>query len=125
MDTLLREARLTRGYTAAGKGATSLCVGRQFFGLIGVETEYLTFQPGKIAAVEMINLPPFFEKFAASIRHADVPGGSEATYRFQFTARPAWLRPILHPIMLAVLTHETRKRLRSLSAFLKKEPLNP
>ena len=70
-DTLLREARLTRGHKVAEKGATSLCVGKPFFGLIGIETRYLTFVPGSIAAVEMINRPPFFEHFAASIRHED------------------------------------------------------
>ena len=120
-DTLLREARLTRGHLQPGKGATSLCVGRHFFGLIGVETKYLTFHPGVLAAVEMINRPPFFESFAASIRHTEVAGGgSQAIYRFQFTARPAWLRWILHPLMLIALRFETRKRLRSLAAFLEK-----
>ena len=73
-DTLLREARLTRGHTAAAKGATSLCVGKPPVGWIGIETRYLTFVPGSIAAGEMINRPPFFEHFAASIRHEDSAG---------------------------------------------------
>ena len=54
-DTLLREARLTQGHMVAGKGATSLCVGRPLFGLIGIETRYVTFTPGSVAAVEMVN----------------------------------------------------------------------
>lgn len=78
-DTLLREAKLTRGHKLAQKGATSLCVGKPFFGIIGVETEYLTFDPGKIAAVKMVNSPPFFQTFAASIRHQDTPKGSTLT----------------------------------------------
>jgi hypothetical protein len=117
-DTLLREARLTRGNTESAKGATSLCVGKPLFGLIGIETRYVTFSPGTIAAVEMINRPPFFEHFAASIRHVDVDGGSVATYKFQFTAKPRFLRWLLHPLMTMALRFETQKRLRALASFL-------
>jgi hypothetical protein len=120
-DTLLKEARLTRGNTAAAKGATSLCVGKPFFGLIGIETRYLTFVPGSIAAVEMINRPPFFEHFAASIRHEELPEGSRLTYKLNFSARPRFLRWLLHPIMLVALRHETRKRLAALAEFLGKD----
>jgi len=117
-DTLLREARLTQGHAVAIKGATSLCVGRPLFGLIGIETRYITFHPGALAAVEMVNHPPFFKRFVASIRHEDTAHGSIATYKFQFTARPAILRWILHPIMLHVLRRETVKRLQALAAYL-------
>ena len=119
-DTLLREARLTRGHTKASKGATSLCVGKPLLGLIGIETRYVTFTPGKIAAVEMINRPPFFEHFAASIRHTDVDCGSVAAYKFQFTARPLFLRWLLHPAMSLALRFETQRRLRALASFLSK-----
>ena len=117
-DTLLREARLTRGFTQAGPHATSLCVGKPLFGTIGIETRYVTFKPGVIAAVEMINSPPFFETFAASIRHATAAGGSTATYKFRFTARPRFLAWLMEPIMLIVLRHETRRRLDALAIFL-------
>jgi hypothetical protein len=119
-DTLLREARLTRGCTIAQKGATSFCIGKHLGGCIGIETKYLTFKPGEVAAVEMINDTPFFSDFAASIRHTDTTTGSLATYRFQFTARPRYLRWILHPVMRCVLQFETKKRLRALSNFLTK-----
>ncbi len=120
-DTLLREARLTRGHAAAGKGATSLCVGKPLFGLVGIETRYLTFEPGRVAAVEMINRPPLFDRFAASIRHEDRDGGSILTYKLSFTARPRCLRWVLHPILRAVLRAETRKRLKALAAYLERE----
>jgi len=123
-DTLLKEARLTRGHTIAEKGATSLCVGKPFFGVIGIETRYLTFTPGVVAAVEMINSPPFFAHFAASIRHQNTEQGSLLTYRFQFTARPRWLRWFLHPLMRIALAYETKKRLEALSGFLGKREKN-
>jgi len=120
-DTLLCEAHLTGGHTESAKGATSLCVGKPLFGMIGIETRYVTFSPGSIAAVEMINRPPFFERFAASIRHSDIEGGSVATYRFQFTSRPHTLRWILDPIMSMVLRKETQRRLKALAHFLLKD----
>ena len=117
-DTLLKEARLTRGYEVAEKDATSLCVGKPFFGLIGVETEYVSFKPGEIAAVKLVNHPPFFREFAASIRHEDNAEGSTATYQFRFKAKPGFLRWLLEPIMLRALRKETAKRLEALAAFL-------
>lgn len=117
-DTLLCEARLTRGHRQAGPGATSLCVGKPWLGRIGLETRYVTFSPGSVAAVEMINRPPFFESFAASIRHHDTDRGSIATYKLRFVARPAWLRPVLEPIMLVILRRETEKRLAALARFM-------
>ena len=118
-DTLLRKAVLTRGHEKAEKGATSLCVGRPFFGLFGIETRYVTFNEGEIAAVELINRPPLFGEFAASIGHDDNDAGSTATYKFRFAARPKFLRWLLEPLMLKALRAETAKRLKSLSDFLR------
>ncbi len=121
-DTLLKEASLTRGHTMAAVGATALCVGRPFFGIVGIETAYLTFRRGVVAAVEMINRPPFFESFSASIRHRDTPTGSLLTYKFNFKARPRLMRWLLEPVMLAALRHETKQRLRALSQYLASAP---
>ncbi len=117
-DTLLREARLTGGHECAAAGATSVCVGKAFFGRVGIETRYVTFTPGIVAAVVMINQPPFFKTFAASIRHKDTAVGSVAIYKFRFTARPRTLRWLIEPVMLAYLRHETRRRLRALGRHL-------
>ncbi len=117
-DTLLAEAKLTRGSARAQAGATSLCVSKPALGSIGIETRYVTFREGALAAVEMINCPPFFETFAASIRHEPSGAGSLATYKLHFRAKPRWLRPLLEPVMAIALRHETRKRLLALSRHL-------
>lgn len=121
-DTLLRKAELTRGCARAEQGATSLCVGRPFFGIFGLETRYVTYQEGKIAAVEMINHPPLFGEFAASIRHENNDAGSIATYKFRFTARPRILRWFLEPLILRALKAETAKRLSALAQYLIHNP---
>ena len=117
-DTLLKEARLTRGCERAERGATSLCVGKPFFGAFAMETKYVTFTPPKIAAVSLINSPPLFAEFAASIRHEDNEEGSLMTYKFRFSAKPKMLRWLLEPLMLFALQAETRKRLNALAEFL-------
>jgi hypothetical protein len=117
-DTLLKEARLTQGHTEAGIGATSLCVGKPFFGIFGIETRYVTFDESHIAAVTMINSPPLFATFAASIRHEDNAQGSTITYKLRFTAKPRAMRWLLEPIMLKALQVETAKRLCALADFL-------
>ena len=117
-DTLLREARFTGGHTVAKAGATTLCVGKPLLGIIGIETTYVTFARGVVAAVNMINRPPFFDSFAASIRHHDLSEGSSVTYKLTFRARPRCLRWLLEPIMMIVLRHETKERLRALSCHL-------
>jgi len=119
-DTLLSAAYLDDGHTAAGKGATSVCVGRRSLGGLALKTVYVSFDRPRVAAVKMINAPPFFATWAASIRHADVePGASRITYVFQFTARPAWLRWLLEPIMGLLFRWETRKRLLALRAHFR------
>lgn len=121
-DTLLVDARLTRDHTKAQKGATSICTGKPLFGLIGIETRYVSFREGELAAVEMINRPPLFAAFSASIRHQDNAAGSMMTYKFRFAAKPRFLRWLLEPIMLIELRKETGKRLDALAEFLGSKP---
>jgi len=121
-DTLLSEARMTRGSRQPGLGETSLCRAKPWLGGIGIETRYVTFRPGEVAAVQMINHPPMFSSFNASIRHEAHEPGSLVVYTLNFEAQPRWLAPLLEPVMLRVLEWETRKRLKSLARFLADTP---
>lgn len=117
-DTLLREAYLEPEFAEAARGAVSVCRGRWILGGFALRTEYVTFEKGKVAAVKMLNQPPFFDTFAASIRHFSVSkDNSEIIYKFNFTAKPRWLRWILHPVMSRIFAWETRKRLEALKKF--------
>ena len=116
-DPLLSAAYLDDGHTAAAKGETSVCVGRRSLGAIAVKTVYVTFERPRLAAVKMVNAPPFFQSWAASIEHEDVaPQQSRITYRFHFTTKPRWLRFLLDPIMQRLFAWETGKRLAALQA---------
>lgn len=122
-DTLLQKAYLEKGFPVACKGAISVCQGRAILGGFALRTEYVSFERGKVAAVKMLNRPPFFDTFAASIRHRNTgENESEIVYKVHFTAKPKFLRPILHPLMNAVFAWETRKRLASLKKFFEQNP---
>ena len=119
-DSMLSEARLLAGATAAGSGVRSLCVGTWRGAFLALETEYIRFEPGRVAAVTLTNRPPFFERFAATIRHDAVgEARSRLTYTYSFHARPRFLAFLLEPIMNAMLKREIRTRLRSLQHFLR------
>ena len=117
-DTLLREAYLEPEFTEAGRGAISVCRGKLILGGFALRTQYVSFEKGRVAAVKLLNQPPFFDTFAASIRHVEIDAHhSEVIYKVNFTAKPYRLRPILHPLMRVVLVWETRKRLKALKKF--------
>lgn len=116
-DPLLSAAYLDDGHSVAAKGATSVCVGRSSLGSFALKTVYVTFERPHLAAVKMVNAPPFFLTWAASIEHEDVgPAQSRITYRFHFTTKPRLLRFLLDPVMQQVFAWETRKRLCALQA---------
>jgi len=117
-DTLLQAAYLEDGATVAAQGVTAVCVGRRSLGGITLKTVYVTFEPPTLAAVRMLNTPPFFQSWAASIRHEDISEHeSRLTYKFQFTTRPDILRFALEPLVKRLFVWETRKRLRALKSF--------
>lgn len=117
-DTLLSAAYLTDGCVRAEAGATSVCVGRRSLGGIALKTIYVTFDRPRLAAVKMLNQPPLFGTWAASIRHEDLgPAQSRITYTWTFTARPRRLAWLLEPIMQRLFTWETRRRLAALRRY--------
>lgn len=118
-DSMLREARLLGGATAAGTGVRSRCVGTWRSAFLALETEYVRFEPGQVAAVKLTNRPPFFEEFAATIRHTALDAGrSRARYIYFFRARPRFLASFLEPLMNTLLRREVHLRLRSLRRYL-------
>ncbi|MCE9552019.1 MAG: SRPBCC family protein [Planctomycetes bacterium] len=121
-DTLLQAAYLTDDHTQADLGAVSICRGKWMLGGIALKTRYVSFRRPEVAAVKMLDRPPLFEEFAATIRHQDLEGDcSSIEYVFHFSARPKWLRPVLQPLMTWVFAVETRKRLRALRNYFERQ----
>ena len=119
-DTMLSEARILGEADAAATGVTTRCVGSWRSGWMPMETIYVNFKPGEVAAVKLTNRPPFFDHFAATIRHTPLEyGRSQVDYIYLFRSRPRWLAPLLEPIMNVALRWETNKRLLALKAYFK------
>ena len=94
------------------------CKGRPHLGGLELKTKYVSFRPPEVAAVKMVNRPPFFDTFAATILHQDLSDSSSSVeYKYNFTARQSGFASILHPLMNAMLAFETKKRLRALKHF--------
>jgi FAD/FMN-containing dehydrogenase len=125
-DTLLRAAYLTDGHTVAGKGVTSICVGRRSLGSLAFKTVYVTFERPTRAAVKLVNAPPWFETWAATIQHQDISAqDSRITYTFHFTVRPRVLQSLLDPLIERVFRWETQKRLRALQHYFASRTPDP
>jgi hypothetical protein len=92
-DTLLRSAETVDGVDP-GPGVEAVCRARWGLGGLSFRTRYVTFRRPELSAVVLVNQPPVFRTWAASIRHRPLPGGrSEAVYTLTFTCRPAcWPR---------------------------------
>ena len=119
-DPFLREARLLGGAKAAAPGVRAWCVA--WYGL-GMETEYVTVTPPRVAAVRMTRGPWLLGSFAGSWRFEPAgPGRARVTFRYRLTARPRWLRRLLHPLLAAFFGRDTRRRLRALRRVVSASP---
>ncbi len=117
-DSLLSEAQILGDAKTIHIGTRTLCVGKLSTLKIPMVTEYINFEPGRVAAVKLCNHPPFFKAFAATTRHEEVTKDeSRITYIYSFESRPSILRWILNPFINWRLKRETQARLRSLKAF--------
>ena len=121
-DTLLRKAILFDA--EPGVGAIAACSAKWWLGGFTFRTRYVSFDRPRLAAVTLTDPVFVFAKWAASIRHKDVPtGGSTVTYTLTFTGRPRFFARLTERVALAAFRIETSRRLRALKRFLESEPV--
>lgn len=111
-DPFLKEARLVGGAKEAGVGVRAYCVARTG---MGMEAEYITFNPPHVTAVKMTKGPRILAKFAGSWRFQEVaPGRTRVTFRYNLAAAPRWLGFALNPILRVIFTIDVKQRLKGL-----------
>jgi len=111
-DPFLKSAELLDGAAAAGVGVRAYCVAR--VGL-GMETEYVSFNPPRTTAAKMTRGPWLIDSFAGSWHFEEVAGGKTLVrFCYHLRARPRFLSWLLTPIMGWVFRRDTRKRLAAL-----------
>ncbi len=97
-DPFLRSAELLDGSPSAGVGVRALCVAHNG---LGMETEYVSFNPPHTCAVKMTRGPRLLDRFAGSWRFDEVsPGQTRVTFSYH-----------LRPAALAVVAPDTARRL--------------
>lgn len=113
----------------ADVGKIAVCTARWILGGYSFRNRYVTFKPPHLAAIKLASKPPFFTKWAASLRHEPIDSDdtdrtadhredmSLTTYTMTFTCRPAFVEPIAKRIF----KREKGNRLRSLADFLQRE----
>ena len=111
-DPFLKSAELMDGATAPGVGVRAYCVARSG---LGMETEYVSFNPPRTTAVKMTRGPWAIDSFAGSWHFEELAGGqTRVGFRYHLRARPRWLSWLLTPVMGWVFRRDTRKRLAAL-----------
>lgn len=115
-DPFLKEARLLDGATKPGVGVRAWCVAQW---RIGMETEYVSFAPPRIAAVKMTRGPWMLEKFGGAWEFTPVDGGrTKVTFRYQLRTRPRWISWAVEPMARRWFSRETRLRVAALAKTL-------
>jgi ribosome-associated toxin RatA of RatAB toxin-antitoxin module len=118
-DPFLRSAELLHGSRNAERGATSRCAAKFRAGGLSMDTEYVTFDRPKVAAVRLVRGPWCFKSFAATIRHSETSeNNSVVTYNYNFSTKPRWLTFLLDPIVAKIFHRETTARLKALKNFI-------
>ncbi len=118
-DRFLKEAALAGGDRWPFLGARAWCVARNG---LGMESEYIAYDPPEVAAVKMTRGPAMLESFAGSWRFEEMgPGLTRATFRYHFETKPKWLRWLLNPMFYAIFLRETVGRLEALKRAVELE----
>jgi len=113
-DPFVREQRLLDGAPAAAAGVRTWTRSRHRLQMV---SQYVAFRPPRHVGMRMLSGPRFFESFSGGWNFVPTrDGGTEATWRYNFTIRPRWLAPVADRVGTFVLGREVRKRL---AAFAK------
>ena len=74
-------------------------------------SEYVSWRPPTSTGMTMVEGPWFFERFGGGWRFVPDGAGTKAVWKYTFTTRPAWLRPLADRIGTWLLNREIRARI--------------
>lgn len=118
-DPFLKEARLVGGADQPGIGVRAWCVAKTG---MGMETEYVSFNPPERTAIKMTRGPAILKSFAGSwVFEAKGENRTRVIFRYHLAASPQWLRWILEPVLKLVFSRDTKKRLEALKQAVEKQ----
>ena len=108
-DPFVKEQHLLDGAASAAKGVRTSTTSRHGLRMV---SEYVTFRPPGHVGMRMVEGPWFFQSFSGGWNFAARDdGATDATWRYNFTCRPGWIRPVADPIGRWLLGRDIRRRL--------------
>jgi len=116
-DPFLKSAELLDGAASADVGVRAYCVAHNG---LGMETEYVSFNPPRACAVKMTRGPRMIASFAGSWRFEEASAGATRV-GFRYNLRASWR--LLTPIIGWIFGRETRKRLKALKEAIEQRGL--
>ena len=115
-DPFIRHQRLVDAARPA-KGVRTMTRTRLGLGML---SEYASYRPPTSVGMTMLRGPWFLERFGGGWRFSpeerDGAAGTAATWKYTYSVRAAWLRPIAEPIGQWLLGREISARIAAFAA---------
>ncbi len=113
-DPFIHAQQLLDGAVAPAKGVRTETVSKHRLRMV---SEYVSFKPPTQVGMRMVEGPWFFASFGGGWSFAMAEdGGTNATWRYTFAVKPAWLAPIADLIGSRLLQRDIDARI---AAFAK------
>jgi hypothetical protein len=118
-DSLVSATHVLGGAPCPFVGAVTENAGAGALRGLSMRTQFVSYEPPRVAAATMLGRSFPFTRWAASMRHrSTAPNQSLLIYTYSFEVGPAALRWLLEPIVKRIFDWQTRRRFARLRAFL-------
>ena len=118
-DSLVSASSVQGGAPCPFVGAVTENAGAGALRGLSMRTQFVSFEPPRLAAATMLGRSFPFTQWAASMRHqATAPNQSLLIYTYRFEVGPAALSWLLEPMVQSIFDWQTRRRFARLRAFL-------
>lgn len=108
-DPFVKEQHLLDGATRAAKGVRTATQSRHRLRMV---SEYVSFRPPTQVGMRMVEGPWFFSAFSGGWSFTALDDThARATWRYTFTVRPAFLRPVADRLGTWLLGRDIRRRI--------------
>ena len=109
-DPFIRHQHLMDGAEVPARGVRTQTVARVGPRMV---SRYVSYQPPSNVGMTMESGPWFFETFGGGWRFHEDPSGTRAVWKYTFSVKPSWLRPVAEPIGVWLLGREIRARIQA------------
>jgi len=118
-DTLLKVNYVESGGTHPYVGAVSTNRGRGWKTGLAMRTQFLVYDPPRMASAEMVEISGPFAQWAASMRFRDRDDGAcDLVYTYSLKLRPRCIGKLFDRPAGFLFERETRKRFAAMARYL-------